>query len=189
MRPEFPASAAASPKLEPSLYIFFAEAISLNGDIIQAIAMDETPRLAVDRMLMRLARWLRLLGADVIADESLTGAQLLRIARADNRILVTRDKRLRTAPDVFFVASNSIRGQLREAIRRFGLDPRAITLTRCSRCNTVLTTIARELVSRRVPPYVFASHDRFAECGGCGRIYWPETHPARMHAMLDSIGL
>jgi uncharacterized protein with PIN domain len=149
--------------------------------------MDETPRLAVDRMLMRLARWLRLLGADVITDASLSGAELLRIARADNRILVTRDKRLRTAPDVSFVESNVIRGQLHETVRHFGLDPRAITLTRCSRCNTVLTTIARELVSRRVPPYVFASHERFAECSGCGRIYWPETHPARMHAMLESI--
>lgn len=149
--------------------------------------MDETPRLAVDRMLMRLARWLRLLGADVISDASLTGAELLRIARADNRILLTRDKRLRTASDVFFVENNSIRGQLREAVQRFDLDPRATTLTRCSRCNTVLTSVARELVCRRVPPYVFASHERFAECGGCGRIYWPETHPARMHAMLDSI--
>ena len=136
---------------------------------------------------MRLARWLRLLGADVITDASLPGAGLLRIARADNRTLVTRDKRLRTATDVFFVESNSIRGQLSEAVRRFGLDPRVIALTRCSRCNTVLTPVARELVSLRVPPYVFASHDRFAECGGCGRIYWPETHPARMHAMLDSI--
>jgi uncharacterized protein len=151
--------------------------------------MDETPRLAVDRMLMRLARWLRLLGADVITDASLTGAALLKIARADNRILMTRDKRLRTASDIFFVASNSIRDQLREAVRRLDLDPRAIALMRCSRCNTVLTTIARELVSRRVPPYVFARHERFAECGGCGRIYWPETHPARMHAMLDSIEL
>ena len=150
--------------------------------------MDETPRLAVDRMLMRLARWLRLLGADVIADASLTGAELLRIARDDNRILVTRDKRLRTARDVFFIECNSIRDQLREAVQRFGLDPRAIALTRCSRCNTVLTRIARQLVSRRVPPYVFASHDRFAECSGCGRIYWSETHPIRMHAMLDSIG-
>jgi uncharacterized protein with PIN domain len=147
------------------------------------------PALAVDRMLMRLARWLRLLGADVIADASLTGAELLRIGRADNRILVTRDKRLRTAPNAFFVTSNSIRGQLREVVQRFGLDPRAIAPTRCSRCNTVLTTIARELVSRRVPPYVFASHERFAECGGCGRIYWPGTHPARMRAMLDSIEL
>ncbi len=149
--------------------------------------MDETPRLAVDRMLLRLARWLRLLGADVIADASLTGAALLRVARADNRILLTRDKRLRTAPDVFFVESNSIRDQLREAVRRFNLDPRVIALTRCSRCNTVLTNVARELVSRRVPPYVFAGHDHFAECARCGRIYWPETHPARMHAMLDSI--
>jgi uncharacterized protein with PIN domain len=138
-------------------------------------------------MLMRLARWLRLLGADAIADASLTGAELLRIARTDNRILVTRDKRLRTAADVFFVEGNAIRTQLREAVRRFGLDPRGIALTRCSRCNSVLSTVARELVSRRVPPYVFASHDRFAECRGCGRIYWPETHRVRMRAMLDSI--
>jgi uncharacterized protein len=162
-------------------------AVSRLGDIIQSIAMDETPRLAVDRMLMRLARWLRLLGVDAIADASLTGADLLRIARADNRILVTRDKRLRTASDVFFVEGNAIRTQLREAVRHFGLDPRMIALSRCSRCNTVLSAVEGELVSRRVPPYVFASHDRFAECGQCGRIYWPETHPARMHAMLDSI--
>src|SRR5271168_1263953 len=98
--------------------------------------MDETPRLAVDRMLMRLARWLRLLGVDVITDASLTGAELLKLARADNRILVTRDKRLRTAADVCFVDSNSIRDQLRESVRRFNLDPQAIALTRCSRCNT-----------------------------------------------------
>jgi uncharacterized protein with PIN domain len=138
-------------------------------------------------MLMRLARWLRLLGADAIADASLTGAELLWIARTDNRILVTRDKRLRTAADVFFVEGNAIRAQLREAVRRFGLDPGVIALTRCSRCNAVLSMVAHELVSRRVPPYVFASHDRFAECRGCGRVYWPETHRARMRAMLDSI--
>lgn len=147
----------------------------------------ETPRLAVDRMLMRLARWLRLLGVDVIADASSSGTELLKIARAENRILVTRDKRLRTATDVFFVEGNTIRSQLREAVRRFGLDPTTLALTRCSRCNHVLTPVARELLVRRVPPYVYASHDRFSECEGCGRIYWSETHPERIHAMLDSI--
>ena len=151
--------------------------------------MDETPRLAADRMLMRLARWLRLLGADVITDASLSGAELLKVARAENRTLVTRDKRFRTAPDVFFVASNSIRGQLGEAVQRFNLDTHAPALTRCSRCNRLLTPVARELVSRRVPPYVFAAHDRFAECESCGRLYWPETHPARMLKMLESIGV
>ena len=138
---------------------------------------------------MRLARWLRLLGADVITDATLSGADLLRVARAERRILVTRDKRLRTAPDVIFVESNAIRDQLREVVTRIGHDARETTFTRCSRCNHLLSPVARELVSRRVPPYVFASNDRFAECGGCGRIYWPQTHPARMRALLDSIGI
>jgi uncharacterized protein with PIN domain len=38
--------------------------------------MDDTPRIAADRMLMRLARWLRLLGADVIPHPSLNGPEL-----------------------------------------------------------------------------------------------------------------
>ncbi|MDB5108840.1 MAG: hypothetical protein JWM69_1781, partial [Candidatus Binatus sp.] len=60
---------------------------------------DEMPRFAADRMLMRLARWLRLLGADVITDASIGGADLLKRARLEGRILLTRDKRLRTAAD------------------------------------------------------------------------------------------
>src|SRR5579863_9950072 len=111
--------------------------------------MDETPRLAADRMLMRLARWLRLLGADVISDPSLSGSELLKKARSDHRILLTRDKRLRTAPDVFFLEANDIRSQIRDAVRHFALNPHAIALTRCSRCNHVLTPVARDLVSRR----------------------------------------
>jgi uncharacterized protein len=150
---------------------------------------DETPRIAADRMLMRLARWLRLLGADVITEPSLTGAELLKLARKDHRILLTRDKRLRTASDVFFIESNAIRDQLRETVTRLHLDPRAAALTRCSRCNHPLQAVARELVSRRVPPYVYASHDRFAQCVECGRIYWSETHPQRILAMLSSIEL
>jgi uncharacterized protein len=151
--------------------------------------MDELPKLAADRMLMRLARWLRLLGADVVTDASLSGAELLKIARGEGRILITRDKRLRTAADVVFVESNSFRDQLREVVIRIGLNPRATAFTRCSQCNHLLIPVARELVGRRVPPYVFASHDRFSECEGCGRIYWPETHPARIRAILDSIGI
>lgn len=151
--------------------------------------MDETPKFCADRMLMRLARWLRLLGADVVTDASLSGAELLKRARAENRVLITRDKRLRTARDAMFLESNAIREQMREIVARLGLDVRANPFTRCSRCNRPLLPVARELVARRVPPYVFASHNQFAECGGCGRIYWPETHPARFRALLDSIGV
>jgi len=151
--------------------------------------MKECPKLAADRMLMRLARWMRLLGADVVTDASLSGAEFLKVARAEGRILMTRDKRLRTASDVMFVESNAIRDQLREVVIRLGLDARAIAFTRCSLCNRLLSPIARELVIRRVPAYVFASNDRFAQCEGCGRVYWPQTHLARIRALLDSIGV
>ncbi|MGH7813479.1 MAG: Mut7-C RNAse domain-containing protein [Candidatus Binataceae bacterium] len=147
------------------------------------------PKFAADRMVMRLARWLRLLGADVVADPAVSGAELLKRARAEGRVMLTRDKRLRTAPEVFFLTSNDLRGQLRAAIVRFHLNPRAAALTRCSRCNRPLIIVPRNLVARRVPPFVFASHERFAECAGCGRIYWPATHPERIAALLDSIGV
>ena len=72
------------------------------------------PKFAADRMLARLARWLRLLGADVLFDPQLGGHQLLGQARAEDRITLTRDKRLRTASDALYLESNLFRDQLRE---------------------------------------------------------------------------
>ena len=62
---------------------------------------QSAPKFAADRMLARLARWLRLLGADVLFDPSVGGAELLARARSEGRVTLTRDKRLRTAPDAF----------------------------------------------------------------------------------------
>jgi len=140
-------------------------------------------------MLARLARWLRLLGADVRCEPALGGAELLRLAREDGRILLTRDKRLRTARDVYLVTSDRFRDQLCEVLARFPFDTRRSAFTRCSHCNYKLGEVSRELVRRRVPPFVYASHDRFAQCPGCGRVYWAATHPERILGELKSIGL
>lgn len=150
--------------------------------------MNETPRFACDRMLGRLARWLRLLGADTTFSPTRGGADLLRDARGEGRIVLTRDKRLRTAPEVIYLESQDFRGQLREVLARAPFDPRRRPFTRCPRCNRELVTVARDLVARRVPPFVYASHERFAECPGCGRIYWGETHPARVLRELAALG-
>ena len=45
-------------------------------------------------MLGRLAKWLRLLGYDTLYYPRIENREILRIARADNRILLTRDTRL-----------------------------------------------------------------------------------------------
>jgi uncharacterized protein with PIN domain len=151
--------------------------------------MDETeaPRFAVDRMLARLARWLRLMGSDVLFDSALDGAALLRRAREEGRIVVTRDKRLRTAPDVIFLTANRFREQLREVLARHPFDPRAHAFTRCAQCNEPLQWLDRNLVARRVPPFVFASQEKFACCPRCDKLYWDATHVSRALAEIEAL--
>ncbi len=151
--------------------------------------MEKVGRFAADRMLMRLARWLRLLGADVLTRPELSGAELLKLARCDGRILLTRDKRLRTAADVIYVESDRFREQLREVLARAPFDARGKAFTRCSYCNLPLVEVSRDAVARRVPPFVYASQPRFAECEGCGRIYWAATHPERIFREIRALGL
>ncbi len=135
-------------------------------------------------MLARLARWLRLCGVDVSFDPNVGGAELLRAARAERRVVLTRDKRLRTAPDALYLRSERVRDQLREVLHRFAIDPHRNALTRCSRCNAPLREVSREAVAYRVPPFVYASQTRFSQCDSCGRIYWRATHPERIMAEL-----
>jgi uncharacterized protein len=147
------------------------------------------PKFAADRMLARLARWLRLLGADVLFDPQLGGHELLGRARAEGRITLTRDKRLRTASDALYLESNLFRDQLREVLARFPFDLRRGAFTRCSHCNETLAEAGRDTVVRRVPPFVYASQERFCRCPRCGRIYWGATHPERIRRELEAMGL
>jgi uncharacterized protein with PIN domain len=154
--------------------------------------MEETqrvPRFAADRMMKRLARWLRLMGADVLCDESLSGAETLKLAREQGRPMLTRDKRLRSASDVLYIESHLFRDQIREVLTRFPFDPRRFAFTRCSCCNQLLKQVPRDVVTRRVPPFVYAAHEKFALCEGCGRIYWDATHMERALRELQTMGL
>ena len=151
--------------------------------------MDETPpKFAVERTLKRLARWLRLMGADVVCDPALSGAELLALAREERRPLLTRDKRLRTAPDVLYIESHLFRDQIGEVMKRYPFDPRRFAFTRCLACNELLRSVPREVVARRVPPFVFAAHERFAVCERCNRVYWDVTHPARALREIAALG-
>ena len=142
------------------------------------------PRFAVDRNLLRLARWLRLMGIDVIGDPSWSAAEALTHARVDKRYLLTRDKRFGLAADAFYVKSHLFRDQLREVLVRFPFDPQRDAFTRCAECNDLLHQVSRAALHSRVPPFVYASHESFAVCDSCGKVYWPATHRQRI---LDEI--
>ena len=149
-----------------------------------------TPSFAADRMLGRLATWLRLIGLDTLYDAALDGRALARRAQAERRILLTRDRRLllrRQLPQHLFIADDDFRAQLRQVLRAYAIDPEPLLLTRCSRCNTLLDRLPALEAHARVPPYVAATQTDFAHCPSCNRVYWAATHVEHLRAELAAL--
>ncbi len=145
----------------------------------------EVPRLLLDAMLGKLARWLRLLGYDALylQDED---ALLARRARAEGRLLLTRDRELarRRGLRVLLVEAQELEAQLKEVLPRLpALPPQAPP--RCMLCNAPLRPITREEASKLVPPYVAAHHTGFKQCPRCGRVYWRGTHWEGIARLLE----
>jgi len=158
--------------------------------MLPCVAMGEPVTFAVDRMLGRLARWLRILGHDVAYGPQLSGRALAACARREGRLLVTRDTRLVRDPDVpphVFITSDRFREQLAELARVVPLG--AGFLGRCLDCNRPLERVAKESIAGRVPPFVYATQEVFHRCPRCGRLYWAATHRARMLSELQTMGL
>lgn len=134
-------------------------------------------KLLVDAMLGRLARWLRLMGYDAESGGGLADHELARRARAEGRVLVTRDRVLasRRGLRTLLIRSQTLEEQLREVKEALGRPPGS-PFTRCSVCNSVLEEAAPDRVAHLVPPYVLRSQNKFRLCPSCDRIYWSGTH-------------
>ena len=139
-------------------------------------------KFVADKMLGRLTKWLRIVGQDVTYGSHLSGYGLIREARREGRVILTRDRQLgkKNPPDFFLVQSDRFREQLKEIVLTFRLDPFKDVFTRCVECNTVLKSIEKEQVKEKVPPYVFSTQAKFSFCHRCKRIYWPATHQQKM---------
>ena len=146
-------------------------------------------RFAVDRMLGRLVTWLRLIGQDATYGAHLSGRALLRHASSEQRIVLTRDRRLlhRSPVPLLLVESHHFRDQLRQVVAAYDLDPFAHIFTRCIRCNDRVVPVAKAEVRGAVPAYVFESQQRFVRCPRCRRLYWPATHYARVRDELHAM--
>jgi uncharacterized protein len=146
-------------------------------------------KFAADRMLGRLVKWLRIIGEDVIYGPHLTGHGLIRTARAENRLILTRDRHLKQKqpPAFLFIESDHYRDQLRQVVTECGLKLGDHLFARCIECNTLLQPRPKETLERVVPPYVFSSQEKFFACPTCRRIYWPATHHQKMLDELKNL--
>jgi uncharacterized protein with PIN domain len=145
---------------------------------------DEMALLA-DAMLGKLAKWLRLLGYDTAYDPGWDDATIVRLSRAQSRVVLTRDRQLakRRGLRALFVSGDTLAEQMAQVLEELHLPP-AQAGTRCSVCNTLLEPMEKEEVASRVPPFVYDTQQVFHRCPSCDRIYWPGGHWSRMQPVL-----
>jgi uncharacterized protein len=127
-----------------------------------------------DEMLGRLARYLRLLGLDTAYATGLSDEEVARRARAEGRILLTRDRALAgRVPGSVLLTRLDLRGQWSELKERLPGLPDQPHFDRCTLCNGRLAPAERDVRGR--PTFV---------CAVCGHRYWEGTHTESVRATL-----
>jgi len=145
---------------------------------------------AVDRMLGRLARMLRLLGYDTLYANNVTTAQLLALGRSGERVVLTRGETAKRFPrlkNILSLKSEYPPEQLREVVERFSLDIRSGLWTRCTLCNAPIDRVERADVEALVEAKIFRLYEEFYRCSGCGHVYWRGSHVERITRNLTVV--
>ncbi|MFL6693099.1 MAG: Mut7-C RNAse domain-containing protein [Ramlibacter sp.] len=149
----------------------------------------DAPRFTADAMLARLARWLRVLGWDTRLDPELADPEIVRLAIAEDRIVLTRDRgllRKLQPPRALDILHDDPLAQLAQVVRELRLAAPGELFTRCTVCNSPLSAPLEEHDRLRLLPLDVQDLPGPArECPGCGRVYWPGSHARRMREALD----
>jgi Uncharacterized conserved protein len=148
----------------------------------------QTKDFLADAMLGRLARWLRVIGADTLQLPFETPDSLLvQRARADARVLLTRDRHLirELRPErAWAVKSEVPLEQLAAVVREFEMPRPHELLTRCLLCNSPLIELTPVSAQAELPPSAQGLPGPVRRCPTCGRVYWRGSHVRRMEAAL-----
>jgi uncharacterized protein with PIN domain len=157
------------------------------------VEVAESPRPQVppaggfllDVGLGTLARRLRLLGLDAAWSNDAEDADLVARAVAEDRVLLTQDRRLlmrRALPAGALVRGSRPDDQLADVLDRFA--PPLAPLTRCTACGGVLRPAPKAEVAGLLAPGTRRTVEEFARCTACDRIYWHGAHARRIDALV-----
>ncbi|MDE2860845.1 MAG: Mut7-C RNAse domain-containing protein [Chloroflexota bacterium] len=154
----------------------------------------DTYRFIVDANVGRLAKWLRIMGYDVLFVPGIEDAELVRLALQERRAIITRDRLVMRRRAIasgrlsaLLVSSDRLVEQLRQVVEVYGLDASG-GFSRCVECNETLRSVERAAAHGRVPAYVYETQETFVECPVCMRLYWRGTHWRNMVRELATVG-
>ena len=150
--------------------------------------MAERPAFMLDHMVVKLGKYLRILGYDAAWDTGVRTHDLIARANTEARVFVTRNTRLpHQYPEprrLVRVTSPDAVEQLREIAGQLALDASGL-FSKCIRCNVALEQVRHKEAARAaVHPNVFARYDVFHTCPCCGTVFWKGTHVRNTCAKL-----
>jgi uncharacterized protein with PIN domain len=148
-------------------------------------------KFLVDRMLGKLAKWLRILGYDTLYYQGEDLHQLIHLARQEGRAILTRNTKLfpkRQEDRMIRVMEDDPTLQLRDLILKGYISLGEESLfSRCLLCNTLLDEIQKGEAEGKVPDFIFHQQKEFFRCPQCRRIYWKGSHQENMQKRVEGL--
>ncbi len=155
----------------------------------------------VDRMLGRLVSWLRIFGYDTKSALDLElmpneDTQLIKMAKAEGRILLSRDKELvdrakKDGINAVYVSPDGVREQLEALMREYPLhiEPE---MTRCTICNAMLRKVENKDIAlikknEEIPKQLLEELSGLWICIKCGKVYWQGSHWRNILKTADEV--
>jgi hypothetical protein len=148
-------------------------------------------KFLADRMLGKLAKELRMLGYDTIYYRGENAYPLIKLAREEGRVILTRNAKLipkRPEDHIIRVIQDQPPLQVKELIQKKVISLNEENLfSRCLLCNILLNKISREEVEGKVPDFIFYQQREFSQCPQCLRIYWKGSHQDHMQKKVKEL--
>ena len=146
-----------------------------------------TPLFIADVHLGTLARYLRLAGFDTYYENNFSNDELVYLAIADNRTLLSRKKTFTSREQLkfFHITHEDPKQQFELVFKHFRLKEFFHPFTRCLACNHDLIEVSKETIRNQLELQTVLYYNHFWQCKGCRKVYWKGSHYQRMKQFLD----
>ena len=149
------------------------------------------PRFIADVHLGRLARYLRMLGIDVLYRTDYDDDVIVAVSLAEHRTILTRDLGILKTGRVthgYWVRNTRPMNQLDEVITALQLENNLRPFSRCTLCNEAIIAVSADSVWQQLQDDTRRYYKAFYQCTGCGQVYWKGSHCTRLVERLSLVG-